>query len=64
MFKSLIRSKHNAKIASFVFTVAIISMLLVAGPANAFNLKLDLDKVEVVQGEDLSFEVTAELGDY
>src|SRR3989344_2760843 len=61
-----INEKNNVltKVFSLLITLSVIGILVMAGPASAFNLKIDLGKQTVVQGEELSFYVTIDLGDY
>ncbi len=47
-----------------IFTLGVVALLLIAGPANAINLNLSSDKQTVVQGEDVSFNLTVDLTPY
>ncbi|MEM3113219.1 MAG: hypothetical protein QXI33_02230 [Candidatus Pacearchaeota archaeon] len=47
-----------------LISLGIISLLVLAGPANAFNINLLSDKQSVVQGEDVSFNLKLDLTPY
>ncbi|MCQ6961819.1 hypothetical protein [Methanolobus chelungpuianus] len=51
----------NMRYASVAVTVAIVIMLVLSGPATAVQIRLNIDNNTPVQGEEITFTVTADI---
>lgn len=59
-------AKYLPKIVAFLFSIFIIGILLIAGPANAFVLSMTIDDNTVNKGDEIEIEVvnTIESGEF
>lgn len=51
----------NNKIIAGIFTIAILGLIIFAGPAKAFILKLDTDKDSLTKGGEITFTATLDI---